>query len=303
MRRKSALRELNSRQDTYNRSQEWSSHTPGAAGGGKTGVPGCFSVASYNIHKYVGVDGVFDPERVAQVIKELGAEIVGLQEIDSLFCSGQSRAGLISEKAGLEMVLGLTKRNRNGHFGNALLTSYPVKDVRRIDLSVFGRQPRGALDVDLLIKGETVRVIVAHLGLGIRERRRQIRRLLDIFCSTHDRMEIMLGDFNEWVPLRNPLCSVHNFFGKSPTLRTFPSFMPVLPLDRIWVRPMESLVCMSTHKTQLSRRASDHLPVKAVVVAENGRQKTAPHVPSGHPEIMKRAVGWAKRSAAHQVFS
>ena len=122
----------------------------------------------------------------------------------------------------MELVLGLTKRNRNGHFGNALLTSYPVKDVRRIDLSVFGRQPRGALDVDLLIKGETVRVIVAHLGLGLRERRKQIRRLLDIFCSTRDRMEIMLGDFNEWVPLGNPLWYVHDVFGKSPPLRTFP---------------------------------------------------------------------------------
>jgi endonuclease/exonuclease/phosphatase family metal-dependent hydrolase len=225
---------------------------------------GCgFSVASYNIHKYVGIDGVFDPERVARVIKELKAEIVGLQEIDSSFYRDQP--GSISEKAGLEVVLGPTRRNHKGHYGNALLTSYTVQEVRRIDLSVFGRQPRGALDVDLLIKGETVRVIVAHLGLGPRERRKQIRRLLDIFCSERDKMEIMLGDFNEWVP-RNSLGRVHNFFGKSPALRTFPSFMPVLPLDRIWVRPMESLVSMSTHKTPLSRKASDHLPVKAVLV-------------------------------------
>ncbi|SPF32406.1 Endonuclease/exonuclease/phosphatase [Syntrophobacter sp. SbD1] len=244
--------------------RENSSCGQGAACGG-------FSVASYNIHKYVGIDGIFDPERVARVIKELKAEIIGLQEIDSLFYNEENRADLISEKSGLEMVLGPTKRNRRGHFGNALLTSCPVKEVRRIDLSVFGRQPRGALDVDLLVKGETIRVIVAHLGLGLRERRKQIRRLLDIFCSERDKMEIMLGDFNEWVPLGNPLCRVHNFFGKPPTLRTFPSFMPFLPLDRIWVRPFESLVCVSTHKSRLSRVASDHLPVKAVVVTENGR--------------------------------
>ncbi len=233
---------------------------------GRHGAPCGFSVASYNIHKYVGIDGIFDPERVARVIRELKAEIVGLQEIDSLFCRNGNRAGLMSEKAGLEIVLGPTRRNNNGHYGNALLTSYPVKEVRRIDLSVFGRQPRGALDVDLLIKGETVRVIVAHLGLGIRERRKQIRRLLDIFCSEQDRMEIMLGDFNEWFPFGNPLCRVHNFFGKSPALRTFPSFMPFLPLDRIWIRPVDALVSISTHKTRLSRKASDHLPVKAVVV-------------------------------------
>jgi endonuclease/exonuclease/phosphatase family metal-dependent hydrolase len=232
---------------------------------GKNGALGGFSVASYNIHKYVGIDGVFDPERVGQVIKELKADIVGLQEIDSLYYKKENLAGVITGKAGMEVVLGPTKRNRYGHFGNALLTSCTVKDVRRIDLSVYGRSPRGALDVDLLVRGETIRVIVAHLGLGLRERRRQIRRLLDIFCSERDRMEIMLGDFNEWRPVGNPLCQVHSFFGKSPTLRTFPSFMPFLPLDRIWVRPMASLLSMSTHKSPLSRKASDHLPVKAVI--------------------------------------
>lgn len=237
---------------------------------GRDNLHGGFSVASYNIHRYVGIDGVFDPERIARVIKELKAEIVGLQEIDSSYYRKEKQAGPILEKAGLDVVLGPTRRSSAGHFGNGLLTKYTVKDVRHIDLSVFGREPRGALDVDLLVKGETIRVIVAHLGLGFRERRKQIRRLLDIFCSERDRMEIMLGDFNEWVPLGSPLGRVHNFFGKSPTLRTFPSMMPVLPLDRIWMRPMDALASVSTHNTPLSRKASDHLPVKAVVVP-NGR--------------------------------
>ena len=229
---------------------------------------GDFSVASYNIHLYRGIDGVSDPERVARVIKELRAEIVGLQEIDSLFFKMGNCADLISQKAGMEVVLGPTRRKR-ANFGNALVTSYQVKDVRHVDLSVAGRSPRGALDVDLLVKGETIRVIVAHLGLGLGERRRQIRRLLEVFCSERDRMEIMLGDFNEWVPMVN-LHHVHNVFGKSPSLRTFPSFMPVLPLDRIWVRPAESLVSLSTHKTALSRMASDHLPVRAIVARDAG---------------------------------
>jgi endonuclease/exonuclease/phosphatase family metal-dependent hydrolase len=231
---------------------------------------GGFSVASYNIHKYVGIDGVFAPERIALVIKELKADIVGLQEIESSFYRNENLAGAIREKAGMEMIFGPTRRNRDGHYGNALLTAYPVKDVRRINLSVFGRSPRGALDVDLLVKGETIRVIVAHLGLGLRERRKQIRRLLDILCLERDRMAIMLGDFNEWVPFGSPLRRVHSAFGKSPTLRTFPSLMPVLPLDRIWIHPVGALASMSTHKTPLSRRASDHLPVKAFVVP-NGK--------------------------------
>ena len=106
-----------------------------------------------------------------------------------------------------------------------------MKDVRHIDLSVFGREPRGALDVDLLVKGETIRVIVAHLGLGLRERRKQIRRLLDIFCSERDRMEIMLGDFNEWVPLEKSAGPGPQFFWKIADPEDF-SFLHAGPAAR-----------------------------------------------------------------------
>lgn len=224
-----------------------------------------FSVVSYNIHRGIGTDGQFDPDRVAGVIRELRAGIVGLQEIDSQFYRTIDLVKCFSETTGLDVILGPTRRSRNGHYGNALLTSHPVKEVRRIDLSVYGREPRGALDVDLVVRGETIRVIVAHLGLSIFERRQQIRRLLDIFCSELDRMEIMLGDFNEWLPVGRPLAWIHRFFGKSPSLRTFPSFMPLLALDRIWIRPPDAMVSMSAHRTRLSRVASDHLPVKAVI--------------------------------------
>lgn len=227
--------------------------------------PDAFSVASYNVHRFVGTDRKFDPERVGRVINECKAQIVGLQELDSHFYRSGNQLEALTETTGLDVVHGPTRRNGNGHYGNALLTSLPVKEVRRIDLSVRGREPRGALDVDLRVKGETVRVIVAHLGLGISERRRQIRRLLEIFCSENERMEIMLGDFNEWIPLRKPLCWINGFFGKPPSPRTFPSFMPLLPLDRIWVRPLDALVGVKAHRTRLSRAASDHLPIKAMV--------------------------------------
>jgi endonuclease/exonuclease/phosphatase family metal-dependent hydrolase len=235
--------------------------------------PALFSVVSYNIHRFVGTDRRFDPERVGRVIRECGSEIVGLQEIDSRFYRNENQIECLSSTTGLEMVHGPTRRNENGHYGNALLTSLPVTDVRRIELTVRGREPRGALDVDLLLKGMKVRVIVAHLGLSFVERRLQVKRLLDIFCAERDRMEIMLGDFNEWIPVGRPLCWVNSFFGRSPSPRTFPSFMPILPLDRIWIRPRDALIEMSAHRTPLSRVASDHLPVKAMVV------------PGGKPEI------------------
>jgi endonuclease/exonuclease/phosphatase family metal-dependent hydrolase len=233
-------------------------------------VSGSFSVASYNIHRFVGIDGRFDPDRIGRVIGELRSDIVGLQEIDSEYYRKGDHAARVSRITGLDVILGPTRRNENGHFGNALLTSHTVKEIRRIDLSVYGRTPRGALDVDLLVKGESIRVIVAHLGLSPRERRKQVKRLLDIFCSEQDRMEIMLGDFNAWGPVGRPLHWIHGVFGKPPVLNTYPSFMPILPLDRIWIRPLNALVSVSAHKTELSRLASDHLPVKALIVRVGG---------------------------------
>jgi endonuclease/exonuclease/phosphatase family metal-dependent hydrolase len=206
---------------------------------------------------------------VATVIEEIGADIIGLQEIDSGFHGkGQDQLQFLARETGLNVVTGPTRMRGNGHYGNALLTSHDIVDVRRIDLSVSGREPRGALDVDVSIKGQVVRVIVAHLGLGVIERRKQVRQLCEIFCAEDERYEIMLGDFNEWFP-KGPLCWIHNLFGKPPARPTFPSFFPFLALDRIWVRPLEAITKFHVHESPLSRMASDHLPVKAAISIQN----------------------------------
>jgi endonuclease/exonuclease/phosphatase family metal-dependent hydrolase len=226
-----------------------------------------FNVASYNIHRCVGMDGKLNPERIVRVIKELNADVIGLQEIDSQFYrrDKHSQIDYLVEGTGLNVVIGPTLQRHDGHYGNALLTSHPILDVRRIDLSIRGKEPRGAIDADIDMGGTPVRVIVAHLGLGIRERRQQIRRLQEIFCAETNRFEVMLGDFNEWNPKGAPLCWIHDHFGKPPSKRTFPSFLPFLSLDRIWVRPLNSLIHMCTHVSPLSRMASDHLPVTAKI--------------------------------------
>lgn len=228
-----------------------------------------FSVASYNVHRCVGTDRRLDPGRIAAVIGEIGADVIGLQEIDSGFHGkGPDQMKYLARETGLNVVTGPTLVREDGHYGNALLTSHDIVDVRRIDLSVSGREPRGALDVDISIRGDIVRVIVAHLGLGVIERRKQVRRLCEIFCAEDERFEIMLGDFNEWVP-KGPLCWIHDHFGKPPARRTFPSFFPILALDRIWVKPLEAITEFCVHETPLSKVASDHLPVKAAVSIQN----------------------------------
>ena len=98
-------------------------------------------------------------------------------------------------------------------------------------------ESRSALDVELLVEGQAVRVIVTHLGLGARERRYQVEKLLSALNDIPARRPVvLLGDINEWLPVGRPLRWLHGALGKAPSGRSFPVWAPLLALDRIWSR-------------------------------------------------------------------
>ncbi len=228
-----------------------------------------FSAVSYNVHECVGCDGRRDPSRIARIIKESGADVVGLQEVHSDLSGGDDeelhQMDYLAKSTGLQAVAGTAFQRRNGDYGNVLLTSRPILNVQKLDLSIPGHEPRGALDVDLEIGGEAVRVIVTHLGLHPGERRFQVKRLLLALSEPRTRIVVILSDFNEWLPGSRPLRWLQEYFGEMPRLRTFPSRFPVFPLDRIWVSPAAALVKLSIFSNPLTRVASDHLPLKATI--------------------------------------
>jgi len=223
----------------------------------------CFTVASYNVHRCVGLDGHRDTQRTVRVIQELGARIIGLQEVDSHTEDGISEFDRLATATGLTAIPGPTIYREDSHYGNILLVDCHVTDVKHINLSIPGREPRGAIDAQLNIHGLAVRVLVTHLGLSMRERRHQVRCLVHHLSSRVDDLVIVLGDINEWMSLRYPIRSLHRCLGKSPARRTFPSSSPLLPLDRIWVRPRDAMAAIRVHESPLARIASDHLPLKA----------------------------------------
>lgn len=232
-------------------------------------------IASYNVHRCIGRDGRCAPARVARVIEELECDTVGLQEVDNRARPGHDSMQLdfLAHVTGMRGVAGMTIIRHDGHYGNALLTRRPVLDIRRHDLSYGrGREPRGALDVDLDVDGTVVRVVVTHFGLTTRERRFQVERLLRVLDDGPRGVPlVLLGDINEWRTGGENLRRLQAALGRSPACGTFPVWLPWLALDRIWVRPGSALRALDVHRSPTARVASDHYPIRALVsVTEDG---------------------------------
>ena len=223
----------------------------------------CLRIASYNVHGCVGTDRRKDAARIAEVIRELDCDTVGLQEVDY-------RLDYIAGRVGMRCIPGITLVRHDGPFGNALLTTRKVLDVRQLALGYGRREPRSALDVDLDVCGQKLRVIVTHLGLFAAERRWQVRKLLEMVRDTQERL-VVLGDINEWFPFSRPVRWFNRLLGHSVVERSFPSRWPLLALDRVWVRPRPALLALKAHRSALAAAASDHLPVKAIVATQKLR--------------------------------
>ena len=220
--------------------------------------PECMRVGSYNLHGCVGADGARDPGRVARVIAELGCDKVGLQEVYGL--------GDLAGALGMQGVAGPPFVWHGKHVGNALLTRRPVLSFRHYDYSWEKREPRTLLDVEIEVGGAPLRVLVAHFGLAWRERRFQLRKLVELLRATpKEERVVVLGDINEWMPLS--LRALHRIFGDSPGERTFPARWPLFALDRVWVHPKGALLTVEAYRSALAAEASDHLPLRAIVAA------------------------------------
>ena len=219
-------------------------------------------IASYNIHCGVGIDGRFNEKRILEVLKEIDADVIGLQEVESR-ASGIDMLAWLSEETGYQAVFGSTLVTAEGTYGNGLLARCDVARTRLLDLSFRRREPRGAISADLQCNGEQIRIVATHLGLRPAERREQVDQLLKLFRESPDDRAILMGDLNEWFLWGRPLRKLHSYFCYTPALATFPAMLPFLALDRIWTHPPRMLHNLRVHKTRTARKASDHLPLVA----------------------------------------
>jgi endonuclease/exonuclease/phosphatase family metal-dependent hydrolase len=221
-------------------------------------------VASYNVHQCVGLDGRRDAARVAAVLREIDADFVGLQEVDARPGGDATSMQMhyLADALGLHAVAGPTIVRPGGHYGNALLSRRAAREVRHIDLTVYRREPRAAIDADFDVDGGAARfrVLVTHLGLLPGERRTQVRRLLDALGDRPEAITVVCGDINEWFAVGRPLRWLHARLGRTRGLPSFPAGFPLFALDRLWVHPRAALRRLRVHRTSA---ASDHLPLVA----------------------------------------
>ncbi len=227
-------------------------------------------IATYNIHRCRGMDRRTMPLRVAEVIREMNADIVALQEVIGAGPSGAGQAAEIGAALGMGWVMHSVRQLRNHHFGNVVLSRYPVSHHGHYELTWGTCEERACQRVDLDVNdGGVLHLYNVHLGTAVMERRYQAGRLA---AFVHDHRikgpKIILGDFNEWMKglATKTLSALFNSIDISQHLqrkRTYPGIFPVLHLDHIYYEGDVTVRSMELVRTRRALMASDHLPLVA----------------------------------------
>ncbi len=226
-------------------------------------------VATYTIHRCRGLDGRTNPTRGAEVIRDIDADVVALQEVIGASQTSPGHAEELGALLGMGWVMAPARHLRGALFGNVVMSRLPIRQHSQYDLTWRTCEPRCCQRVDIEIGNDTLHLYNVHLGTALLERRHQAGRLSAIL---HDRRvgvpKVVLGDFNEW--MRGMATEMLTERLKSIDLRahlrrrhTYPGVFPVLHLDHIYYEGNVEVVKLELPRTRRSLMASDHLPLIA----------------------------------------
>jgi len=233
-------------------------------------------VLTYNVHRCVGNDRRLDVARVAEVIAAQAPDIVALQEVDvgRARTGGVDQAHRLAERLKMAFHFNAALQVEEELYGDAILTSLPERLIKAGPLPGHPRiprlEPRGALWVAVTVHGREVQILNTHLGLVPREQQIQARTLVGPEWLGSDLRRdpiILLGDFNASPPalvyrtLAAALTPARRAVARRRPTPTFPSAMPILGIDHLFVSNDIRVLAVRAPDDSLSRAASDHLPL------------------------------------------
>ena len=241
-------------------------------------------VVSYNIHRAIGIDRKFAPERIIEILNTIDADVALLQEVDEGVPRSNelNLAQVLADGCGYpHHALSHNVSLKKGQYGNATLSRFPIVRQSNIDLTIEDKKKRGCQHTTLQISDsktdfQFLEVFNLHLGLSAKERQKQAGKLFksnDFSRIAIEQPCLVGGDFNDWRSLLRALfiigkdfeCATDrtSFRGNEVAIKTFPSFAPRGGLDRIYYRGKMALQQVTVSKLRVARVASDHLPVVA----------------------------------------
>jgi endonuclease/exonuclease/phosphatase family metal-dependent hydrolase len=237
-------------------------------------VTGRLRVVTYNVHKCRGMDGRVRPERIAEVLGKLDADVIALQEVMGEGGPPQCDQGrIIARELALEHYhFGENRLHRGSAYGNVVLSRRPLRHTYNYNITVEAREPRGCLRTDVEVQSERLlHLFNVHLGTAFMERRHQARKLLSADILQHESLagpRLVVGDFNEWTRgLATRMLSEQfrtiDLRQYARRTRTYPGLLPVLHLDNLYFDAALKLEHFTIDRSRLALVASDHLPLVA----------------------------------------
>lgn len=222
-------------------------------------------VASYNIRKAIGTDRRRMPERVLEVLGQVDADIIALQEADRRFGvrSAAIPPALMERLSDYKPVSLDVQRDSMGWHGNAILVRKGAEVGAHDVLHLPYLEPRGATMAEVTLNGVGVRVFGMHLDLSGLWRRRQAAAVIHAAQQGAAMPTVLMGDLNEWSANRGCLADFARHYSFAGCGRSFHAQRPVARLDRIMHCSQLTLTDCGVHESAAARRASDHLPIWA----------------------------------------
>ena len=243
------------------------------------------TLATWNIHKGFSQ---FNRRVVVHELRErlrvLDADIVFLQEVQGQHLKHPHRHRnwpdapqhhFLAEEIWPHHAYGQNVAYAHGHHGNAILSRFPIVSQHNQDVTHFRFDQRGLLHCAIAVPHipTPVHCVSVHLSLFSGSRKRQLAALVDrIEASVPPTAPLVIaGDFNDWRNQADILLAqqlnLREAFTYNPAARpakSFPARLPILRLDRIYVRGFDVTEC-SVHHGGAWAGISDHAALFARV--------------------------------------